>query len=154
MTLLCQIIPWSIVFSEKKKKKIRLNLKTYAAFYSMNDFHLQLFGLLGLLTGTSVLRPLQCKACMRSSHWHRQWQLKRSSRTSRTKHSSEFFVWLIRTPNMFWLCWVSFSFWSKAWLWSTNSHIQLQPPEQNEHSQFHLRTLLRGTSKRKQQKLE
>ena len=40
------------------KQKIDLQLNTYAAFYSMDDFHLQLFGLLALFTGTSVLRLL------------------------------------------------------------------------------------------------
>ena len=38
--------------------KIDLKLNTYAAFYSMRDFYLQLFGLLALFTGTSVLRLL------------------------------------------------------------------------------------------------
>ena len=40
------------------KDKIDLQLNTYAAFYSMDDFYLQLFGLLALFTGTSVLRLL------------------------------------------------------------------------------------------------
>ena len=36
--------------------KVDLHLNTYNAFYSMEDFCLQLFGLLTLFTGTSVLR--------------------------------------------------------------------------------------------------
>ena len=40
------------------KDKVDLQLNTYAAFYSMDDFYLQLFGLLALFTGTSVLRLL------------------------------------------------------------------------------------------------
>ena len=43
---------------EEGKEKVDLQLNTYAAFYSMNDFYLQLFGLLTLFTGTSVLRLL------------------------------------------------------------------------------------------------
>ena len=41
------------------KGQVDLQVNTYAAFYSMNDFHLQLFGLLALFTGTSALRLLQ-----------------------------------------------------------------------------------------------
>ena len=44
---------------EEEKGKVRLQQNTYAAFYSMDDFYLQLFGLLTLFTGTSVLRLLQ-----------------------------------------------------------------------------------------------
>ena len=43
---------------KENQKKVDLQLNTYAAFYSMNDFHLQLFGLLALFTGTSVFKPL------------------------------------------------------------------------------------------------
>ena len=38
--------------------KVDLQLNTYVAFYSMDDFYLQLFGLLTLFTGTFVLRLL------------------------------------------------------------------------------------------------
>ena len=41
--------------SKEGKDNINLQLNTYAAFYSMDDFYLQLFGLLSLFTGTSVL---------------------------------------------------------------------------------------------------
>ena len=37
------------------KDKVDLQLNTYVAFYSMDDFCLQLFGLLALFTGTSIL---------------------------------------------------------------------------------------------------
>ena len=43
---------------EEGKDKVDLQLNTYTAFYSMDDFCLQLFGLLALFTGTSVLRLL------------------------------------------------------------------------------------------------
>ena len=39
-------------------EKVILHLNTYVAFYSMDDFYLQLFGLLVLFTGTSVLKLL------------------------------------------------------------------------------------------------
>ena len=42
----------------RKEKKVNLQLNTYVAFYSMDDFYLQLFGLLVLFTGTSVLKLL------------------------------------------------------------------------------------------------
>ena len=43
---------------QEGKQKVDLQLNTYVAFYSMDDFYLQLFGLLVLFTGTSVLRLL------------------------------------------------------------------------------------------------
>ena len=43
---------------DKKRKKVDLKLNTYIAFYSMNDFYLQLFSLIALFTGNSVLRLL------------------------------------------------------------------------------------------------
>ena len=43
---------------EEGTEKADLQLNTYVAFYSMDDFYLQLFGLLTLFTGTSVLRLL------------------------------------------------------------------------------------------------
>ena len=49
---------WDYYLRKKGKQKVELQLNTYIAFYSMSDFHLQLFGLLALFTGTSVLRIL------------------------------------------------------------------------------------------------
>ena len=59
---------WEVVISLKNDEifhsqkdesgNVNLELNTYAAFYSMDDFYLQLFGLLALFTGTSVLRLL------------------------------------------------------------------------------------------------
>ena len=43
---------------EEGKEKVDLQLNTYVAFYSMDDFYLQLFGLLTLFTGTCVLKLL------------------------------------------------------------------------------------------------
>ena len=43
---------------QEGKEKIGLQLNTYVAFYSMDDFYLQLFSLLTLFTGTSVLTLL------------------------------------------------------------------------------------------------
>ena len=49
---------------EEGKDKLNLQQNTYVAFYSMDDFYLQLFGLLTLFTGTSILRLLHALLSM------------------------------------------------------------------------------------------
>ena len=68
------------------KDKVNLQLNTYAAFYSMDDFYLQLFGLLALFTGTSVLRLLHAVLAWATKRIEPLLKNEKLLRTSRLVH--------------------------------------------------------------------